>query len=107
MNAADYIKEWLDKAYDDLRVAQYMPKTHDLETLAMMCAEYDKAFDAFMDKAKELAGYAVASSYPNQLEIAEDQTGHALKAAGKVYEYCAALIHQQCFSEQEQPQSGQ
>lgn len=61
------IKNWLDKADDDLAFAKglSLKKIHDLMQLVQICKEDDPEFNKYYDAAKILNPFYIGTRYPD------------------------------------------
>ena len=57
------------------------PKTHNLDTLGILCSEYDNRFQEIKKACSVLTVYGVQSRYPNELGITENDMQKALEYA--------------------------
>ncbi len=81
------IKGWL--VYHD----QSFEKTHDLRLLVTLASEIEPTFTKWFDVAEQVSPYATAYRYPGEvLEPTEDEFQHALKSAGRLYDFVCSLL---------------
>jgi HEPN domain-containing protein len=55
------------------------PKTHNLDTLGILCSEYDNRFQEIKKACSVLTAYSVQPRYPNELGITENDMRKALE----------------------------
>jgi len=66
---------------------QEAPRTHDLESLCNMCGELDTNFFVHTNVCMDLTRYAVASRYPNNMQIEMEDAKTALEDAAAILAY--------------------
>ena len=63
------------------------PKTHNLDTLGILCSEYDNRFQEIKKACSVLTAYSVQPRYPNELGITENDMKKALEYARKIRDF--------------------
>lgn len=60
------------------------PKTHNLDTLSRVCAEYDDSFGNIKEPCAVLSQYGVQPRYPHEMEVTEYDMKKALAFAQQI-----------------------
>ncbi|MCL1807759.1 MAG: HEPN domain-containing protein [Oscillospiraceae bacterium] len=63
------------------------PKTHNLDTLCLLCAEYDDRFHEIKKASGVLTQYGIQPRYPNEMEIAEKDMQKALEYTKQIRDF--------------------
>ena len=63
------------------------PRTHNLDTLGVLCSEYDHSFEELKKACSVLTAYGVQPRYPNELGITENDMQKALEYARQIREF--------------------
>jgi len=80
------------------------PKTHNLDTLGIMCSEYDNRFQEIKKACSVLTAYGVQPRYPNELGIMENDMRKALEYAREIREFELLVNVRREISQKKSPQ---
>jgi len=68
------------------------PKTHDLSSLLVLCADIVPDFMKYERQCKYLTNFGIMPRYPNDLQLTEDDANIAIRFAEEIKEFCQKLV---------------
>jgi HEPN domain-containing protein len=80
------------KAYLIFKNCEF-PLTHDLRKLCLLCVEFDKGFEDYLNDCADITPYATFARYPNDDDMDETETIAALKKADRIFKFCEQKIN--------------
>jgi len=69
------------------------PFVHDLRSLCLLCADFDKQFNDYLEDCVRLTPYATQARYPDNDEIEENEAESALRRAERIFAFVEFLIN--------------
>ena len=71
-----------------------VPRSHDLETLCLSCAEYNVEFDKYKETCFLLSHYGTQVRYPSDIEVEKVDATYALQVAEELLKFTDSVTVQ-------------